>query len=92
MAGLDAVSVSTGFSTMDAAIPWALAFMTPVAQRVRRDTGLPVAAAWGLGVPEVADKAVREGQADLVKVGQALLANPRWPYLAAAALGVERPS
>jgi len=91
-AGIDLVSVSVGFSTGDAAIPWGPAFMTPVVDRVRRETGLPVAIAWGLGDPEVADRAVREDVADLVKVGQALLANPHWPYFAAAALGVERPS
>ena len=38
----------------------------------------------------VADRAVRHGQADLVVVGRALLANPHWPYAAASALGVER--
>lgn len=90
--GLDFLSVSVGFSTVDADIPWGPAFMAPVAERVRRETGLPVAIAWGMGTPEVADKAVRNGQADLVKIGRALLANPHWPYAAAAALGVERPS
>ena len=66
--------------------------MAPVAERVRRETGLPVAIAWGLGVPALADNAIRHGQADLVAVGQAMLANPHWPYTAAAALGIERPS
>ena len=61
--------------------------MAPVAERVRREGGLPVAMAWGAGAPEVADAAVRGGQADLVKVGRALLADPHWPYAAAVALG-----
>lgn len=91
-AGLDFVSASIGFSTPDAAIPWGPAFMAPVVARVRQETGLPVAIAWGLGVPKLADGAVRNGQADLVQVGRALLTNPHWPYVAAAALGVERPS
>jgi len=91
-AGTDLLSVSIGFSTLDANIPWGPAFMAPVTERVRRDTGLPVAIAWGMGTPELADHAIREGQADLVKVGRALLANPHWPYFAAAALGLERPS
>lgn len=66
--------------------------MAPVVERVRRESGLPVAIAWGVGAPEIADNAVRNGQADLVKVGRALLANPHWPYTAAVALGVARPS
>ena len=90
--GLDFLSVSVGFSTMTADIPWGPAFMAPVAERVRREVGLPVAVAWGMGIPQLAEDAVRSGQADLVKVGRALLANPHWPYVAAAALGVERPS
>ncbi|MFD1034092.1 NADH:flavin oxidoreductase/NADH oxidase [Sphingomonas hankookensis] len=91
-AGIDLVSVSVGFSTVDAEIPWGPAFMAPVVSRVRRKTDLPVAIAWGLGTPEVADAAVRDGTADLVKVGQALLADPHWPFAAAMALGMERPS
>ncbi|MDB5787681.1 MAG: xenA [Caballeronia mineralivorans] len=76
-----------------ATIPWsAPAFMAPVVERVRRESGLPVAIAWGVGPPEIADNAVRNGQADLVKVGRALLASPHWPYTAAVALGVERSS
>jgi 2,4-dienoyl-CoA reductase-like NADH-dependent reductase (Old Yellow Enzyme family) len=35
---------------------------------------------------------VRDGQLDLVMVGKGHLANPHWPYFAARALGVERPS
>jgi hypothetical protein len=49
-----------------ATIPWsAPAFMAPVVERVRRESGLPVAIAWGVGPPEIADSAVRNGQADL---------------------------
>jgi len=92
-AGLDFVSVSVGFSTPSATVPWSEpAFMAPIVERVRRETGMPVAIGWGMGDPTVADRVVRNGQSDLVVVGRALLANPHWPYEAAAALGVERAS
>lgn len=92
-AGLDFVSVSVGFSTPDSTIPWtAPAFMAPVVERVRRETAVPAAIAWGVGEPMVAETAIRQGQADLVKIGRALLANPHWPYEAAKALGLESPS
>ncbi|MBB3695260.1 NADH:flavin oxidoreductase/NADH oxidase [Sphingomonas sp. BK580] len=91
--GLDFVSVSVGFSKPDASVPWhSPAFMAPLVERIRRETDLPAAVAWGLGDPHVADEVLRKGQADLVKIGRALLANPHWPYEAAKALGVERPS
>jgi 2,4-dienoyl-CoA reductase-like NADH-dependent reductase (Old Yellow Enzyme family) len=91
-AGVDLISVSIGFSTVDAEIPWGPAFMAPVAERIRREAEVPVAIAWGLGTPELADNAVRSGQADLVEVGRALLANPHWPYAAATKLGVDNPA
>ncbi len=90
--GLDMLSVSLGFSTPNANIPWAPAFLVPVADRVRREVQLPVASAWGIDTPELADRAVRESQLDLVMVGRAHLADPHWPYHAARRLGVARPS
>ena len=90
--GLDLLSVSVGFSTPSANIPWAPAFLAPIAERVRREAGLPVASAWGIDNPATADATVRDGQLDLVMIGRAHLANPHWPMQAARALGVERPT
>ncbi|PLZ04310.1 NADH:flavin oxidoreductase [Burkholderia sp. WAC0059] len=90
--GLDMLSVSVGFSTPDAQIPWAPAFLAPIAQRVGREAQLPVASAWGIDTPELAQNAVASGQLDLVMVGRAHLANPHWAYRAARELGVERAS
>ncbi|WP_153116384.1 NADH:flavin oxidoreductase/NADH oxidase [Rhodocyclus tenuis] len=90
--GLDLLSVSVGFSTPAASIPWAPAFLAPIAERVRREAGLPVASAWGIDTPELAERTVRDGQLDLVMVGRAHLANPHWPYHAAKKLGIDRPS
>lgn len=90
--GLDMLSVSVGFSTPDAQIPWGPAFLAPIAQRVRRETGLPVSSAWGIDTPQLANRVVAEQQLDLVMVGRAHLADPHWPYYAAKQLGVERPS
>lgn len=90
--GLDMLSVSVGFSTPEANIPWGPAFLAPVAERVRRETGLPVASAWGIDAPQVAERVVAQQQLDLVMVGRAHLADPHWPYHAAKVLGVDRPS
>ncbi|KFL54539.1 NADH:flavin oxidoreductase [Burkholderia pyrrocinia] len=90
--GLDMLSVSVGFSTPDARIPWGPAFLAPIAERVRREAGLPVSSAWGIDTPQLANRVVAEEQLDLVMVGRAHLADPHWPYYAAKQLGVERPS
>jgi 2,4-dienoyl-CoA reductase-like NADH-dependent reductase (Old Yellow Enzyme family) len=91
-AGLDMLSVSIGFSTPTAQIPWGPAFMGPIAERVRREAGIPVSSAWGFGTPALAEQAVREERLDVVMVGKAHLANPHWAYAAARELGVERAS
>lgn len=91
-AGMDMLNVSIGFTIAENAIPWAPGFMAPIAERVRREVGIPVSAAWGFGDPKVAEHAVAQQQLDLVMVGKGHLANPHWPYQAARELGVERAS
>lgn len=88
--GLDLLSVSVGFSTPSAKIPWAPAFLVPIAGRVRRETGLLIASSWGIDHPQLAEEAVASGNLDQVLVGRAHLANPHWPYRAAMELGVDR--
>lgn len=90
--GLDLLSVSMGFSTPDASIPWGTAFLAPIAERVRREANIPVTSAWGIDIPAVADETVRKGQLDLVMVGRAHLKNPHWSYQAALALDKTEPS
>lgn len=91
-AGLDLLSVSMGFSTPKANIPWAPALLAPIAEKVRSATGMPVASSWGIDAPATAGGVVAKNQMDLVMVGRAHLANPHWPYQAAKALGEEKPS
>lgn len=91
-AGLDFMSVSLGFSTPQANIPWGPAFLAPIAERVRRETGLPVASAWGFGRPDLAEQAVKNEQLDVVMIGRGHLENPHWPYHAAKSLGLDQPA
>lgn len=88
--GLDMLSVSVGFSTPDANIPWAPAFLAPVAEKVRNEADLPVSSAWGFSTPQLAEQAIANKQLDLVMIGRPHLANPHWPYFAAKELGVEK--
>ena len=91
--GLDLLSVSVGFSTPDANIPWGTpAFLAPIAERIRREADIAVASAWGIDAPQIANATVEKGQLDLVMVGRAHLKNPHWPYQAALALDKPQPS
>ena len=78
--GLDLLNVSVGFVIPDAQVPWGTpAFLAPVAERVRREAGLPVASSWGIDDPKAAERVVASGQMDLVMIGRAHLANPHYP-------------
>jgi len=90
--GLDLLSVSIGFSTPDSNIPWGPAFLAPIAARVRREANIPVASAWGIDAPQIANRTIENGELDLVMVGKAHLANPNWTYQAALAVEKEQPS
>ena len=90
--GVDLVSVSIGFNTPTANIPWGPAFLAPIAERVRNEAEIAVASAWNIDTPELANTTVEKGQLDLVMVGRNFLANPHWAYTAAKALNVENPS
>jgi 2,4-dienoyl-CoA reductase-like NADH-dependent reductase (Old Yellow Enzyme family) len=91
--GLDLLNVSVGFTIPETNIPWGTsAFLAPIAARVRREAGLPVASSWGIDGPELAERVVADEQMDLVMIGRAHLADPHYPLEAAKALGVERPT
>ncbi len=87
--GLDLVDVTIGFSTPEANIPWAPGLLLPIAERVRRETRLPVASSWGIDTAVAAERALEQKQLDVVMMGHALLANPHHPYALARDLGVD---
>jgi 2,4-dienoyl-CoA reductase-like NADH-dependent reductase (Old Yellow Enzyme family) len=65
--------------------------MAPYAKRVREEAGIPVASAWGFDAPDDAERAIAQGQMDVVMIGRAFLANPHYPYVLAQKLGVAKP-
>lgn len=90
--GLDLLNVSIGFTIAEVNIPWKTpAFLGPIAERVRREAEIPVAAGWGLDDPIVAQGLVEQNQMDLVMMGRAHLANPHYTYHLARVLGVPDP-
>lgn len=91
--GLDFIDVSLGFNTPDVSgVPWKKhAFLAPIAQRIRRETGLPTATSWNIADPQKADALIQTEQVDLVMIARALMDDPHWPFHAARALGHEAP-
>ena len=91
--GLDLADLSLGFNTdemIDAPMN-DVGFISDSANRVRREVEIPVATSWNLGVPQNADRVIREELINLVTLGRPALANSHWPVWAARELGHASP-
>jgi len=69
------------------------AYFVPYAKAIKAIVQVPVLVAGGFAEPDLADRAVREGWADLIGIGRAMLNDPDWARKAVAHLSmVRRPS
>lgn len=85
--GVDLLDVSTGGLAPKARIPVEPGYQVPFAERVRTETGLPVAAVGLITDPVQAEKILADGHADAVLLGRELLRDPYFARNAARALG-----
>ena len=53
--------------------------MVDMAEKVKKIVNIPVITVGRLDVPELAEKVLQEGKADIIALGRALLADPHWP-------------
>lgn len=84
--GIDYVCVSSGGLAPNAKIPIGPGYQLPLAERVRRDTGVPTRAVGLIASPRQAEAVLAHDQADMVALGRAFLNDPRWVWRAAQAL------
>ncbi|MDI6715948.1 MAG: NADH:flavin oxidoreductase [Actinomycetota bacterium] len=61
----------------------------PQAARIKKAVDVPVIAVGKITTGELADDIIRDGEADLVAIGRALLKDANWPKTVAAELGLE---
>ncbi len=54
--------------------------MVDMAEAAKRVLNIPVIAVGKLGYPDLAEKILKEGRADFICLGRALLADPEWPH------------
>ncbi len=88
-AGMDYVDISSGGVTGDTRNPTTAGYNVPVAERVRREVGIPTRVVGLITTPAQAQAVVAEGKADMVALGRAFLDNPHWGWAAARELGAE---
>lgn len=84
--GVDLLDVSTGGNAPRARIATGPGYQVPFAERVKRETSLPVAAVGLITDPQHAEKILTEGSADAVLLGRELLRSPSWAQHAAREL------
>ena len=85
--GADYVCVSSGSVDAGTRIPFAPGFQVPFASRIRHETGISTRTVGAITDPTQAQAIIAGGDADLVAMARAFLADPRWVWRAAEELG-----
>ena len=89
--GCHFIHVSSGGLDGRQQIPVGPGYQLPLAQAIKAEVEMPVIAVGLITEPTHAEAVVATGQADAVGIARGILYNPRWPWHAAAALGVKVP-
>ena len=87
--GCDWLDVSSGGVSPAQRIPAPIpGIHVPFAREIRRATGIVTMVVGLITEPQHADAIIAAGDADMVALARAFLRDPRWPWRAAATLGV----
>lgn len=87
--GCDFIDVSSGGLSSEQRIVVGPAYQTPFAHAIKAAVRMKVIAVGLITDPHQAEAILREGRADMIGLARAMLYDPRWPWHAAHALGVE---
>ena len=87
--GCHFLHVSSGGLDARQQIPVGPGYQVPLAQAIKAGVVMPVIAVGLITEPGHAEAIVASGQADAIALARGILYDPRWPWHAAAALGVQ---
>jgi len=87
--GMDFIHVSSGGVSPLQKIALGPGYQVHLAERIKRETGLPTMAVGLITGAKQADAIIAEGQADMVALARGILYDPHWPWHAAAELGAK---
>jgi 2,4-dienoyl-CoA reductase-like NADH-dependent reductase (Old Yellow Enzyme family) len=83
---VDLIDCSSGGNSPRQQIPIHPGYQIPFSSRLRTEAGISTGAVGLIHGPDLAESVIANGQADLVVLGRALLADPAWPLRAATHL------
>ncbi len=82
-AGVDSLGISSGIhkAKMPATPPYCYprGIYVPFAEAIKKVVSIPVVVGGRINDPELAEKVLREGKADFICEGRAVIADPDWP-------------
>jgi 2,4-dienoyl-CoA reductase-like NADH-dependent reductase (Old Yellow Enzyme family) len=81
------LDISSGGISPSQKIPLGPGYQVPLAERIKREVGIPVVSVGLITDPNQAEAIVAEDKADMVALARGMLNDPRWPWRAAAELG-----
>lgn len=87
--GISYVCCSSGGNSPLQKIPGGPGYQVHLAEYVKQRVDIPVRAVGMIDQPLQANAIITQGRADMVALARPLLADPRWPWRAAAVLGHE---
>ena len=81
--GVNAIEISAGTHETGYVITappcYPMGFLSPLSEAIRKEVRIPVGAVGRIHTPELAERLLQEGKADLIAVGRGLIADPEWP-------------
>jgi 2,4-dienoyl-CoA reductase-like NADH-dependent reductase (Old Yellow Enzyme family) len=87
--GCDFLDVTSGQLDPRQQIPMAPGYNVVFAEKVKKETGMPVMAVGMITRPQQAEDIVASGRADMVAIARGIMDDPRWAWHAARELGAE---
>ena len=81
--------LSSGGARAEIRTPSGPGYNAPIAERLRRETGIVVRTVGMITTAKQAEAIVTEGKADMVALARAFLDNPHWGWHAAQALSTD---
>lgn len=84
--GVDLIDCSSGGISPNVQIPLGAGYQVPLSERVRHGAEIPTATVGMITQPMQADELIRNGRADIVLLGRAMLRDPYWAIHAASVL------
>jgi hypothetical protein len=85
--GADFLDISSGGVSPHQKITVGPGYQVPFAEKIKAEVTIPVMTVGLITEPKQAEEILQQGKADMVALARGMIAEPRWPWRAAAELG-----